>query len=133
MHIGELADRAGLSLRTVRHYDEIGLLRPSGRTEGGFRIYSEEDFVRLTLIRQAHALKFSLEEIGVLLDILAMRRGRRGLMKLEVTQALLAEACRRRTELTDALDRADTLITHLSTRLQRPAQHVRPRKFHQPG
>ena len=43
MHIGELADRAGMSLRTIRHYDEVGLLVPSGRTTGGFRVYTAED------------------------------------------------------------------------------------------
>lgn len=40
MHIGELADRSQMSLRTIRHYDEVGLLKPSGRTEGGFRLYT---------------------------------------------------------------------------------------------
>ena len=40
MHIGELADRTGMSLRRLRHYDEIGLLTPSGRSEGGFRLYT---------------------------------------------------------------------------------------------
>ncbi len=43
MHIGELADRTGLSNRTIRHYDEVGLLHPSGRTEGGFRLYTDTD------------------------------------------------------------------------------------------
>ncbi|WP_309476712.1 MerR family transcriptional regulator [Arthrobacter sp. ISL-95] len=52
MHIGELAHRTALSLRTIRHYDRVGLLHPSARTEGGFRVYSEEDYERLLLIRQ---------------------------------------------------------------------------------
>lgn len=43
MHIGELAERTGLSLRTIRHYDEIGILKASGCTEGGFRIYTTAD------------------------------------------------------------------------------------------
>ena len=38
MHIGEVAERTGLSLRTIRHYDEVGLLPALGRTDGGFRL-----------------------------------------------------------------------------------------------
>ena len=41
MQIGELADRAEMSLRTIRHYDEVGLLTPSGRSDGGFRLYTD--------------------------------------------------------------------------------------------
>jgi len=61
MHIGELAERTGLSLRTIRHYDEVGLLPATGRTEGGFRVYAENDVERLTLIKQMKPLGFSLE------------------------------------------------------------------------
>ncbi|WP_247826284.1 MerR family transcriptional regulator [Arthrobacter antioxidans] len=122
MHIGELADRTGLSLRTLRHYDEVGLLRPSGRTDGGFRVYSEDDFTRLTLIRQARALKFGLDEISVLLDVLTARSGYHGLVELDAMETLLAEACRRRTRLVADLGRADDLITLLSSSLQRPVQ-----------
>jgi MerR family copper efflux transcriptional regulator len=67
MHIGELADRTGLSLRTIRHYDEVGLLKPSGRTEGGFRLYTAVDLERLILIRRMKPLGFSLEEMMTLL------------------------------------------------------------------
>lgn len=67
MHIGELAERTGLSLRTIRHYDEIGLLTPSGRSEGGFRLYTEGDHDRLMLIRRMKPLGYSLEQMGDLL------------------------------------------------------------------
>ena len=70
MHIGELAEKTGLSLRTIRHYDEVGLLKPSGRTEGGFRLYSNEDLSRLLLIRRMKPLGFSLGEMTDLLDII---------------------------------------------------------------
>lgn len=69
MHIGELADRAEMSLRTIRHYDEVDLLRPSGRTEGGFRLYTERDLERLLVIRRMKPLGFSLTEMRDLLDI----------------------------------------------------------------
>ena len=70
MHIGQLAEKTGLSLRTIRHYDEVGLLKPSGRTEGGFRLYSNEDLSRLLLIRRMKPLGFSLGEMTDLLDII---------------------------------------------------------------
>ena len=71
MHIGELAERTGLSLRTIRHYDEVGLLPATGRTEGGFRVYAESDVERLTLIKQMKPLGFSLDEMADILDILS--------------------------------------------------------------
>ena len=71
MHIGELAERTGLSLRTIRHYDEVDLLRPSGRTEGGFRLYTEHDLEQLMLIRRMKPLGFSLEEMREMLSVVA--------------------------------------------------------------
>ena len=70
MHIGELAERSGLSLRTLRHYDEIGLVSASGRTDGGFRLYTEEDFDRLILIRRMKPLGFSLDQMSELLQVI---------------------------------------------------------------
>ena len=69
MHIGQLAERSDMSLRTIRHYDETGLLRPSGRTEGGFRLYTERDLERLLVIRRMKPLGYSLEEMGEVLAI----------------------------------------------------------------
>jgi len=69
MHIGELAEKTGLSLRTIRHYDEVGLLKPTGRTEGGFRLYTHDDLARLMLIRRMKPLGFSLGEMTELLRI----------------------------------------------------------------
>ena len=65
--IGHVASRVGLSLRTVRYYGEVRLAEPSGRTEGGFRLYTEEDIARLQLIKQLKPLEFSLEELRELL------------------------------------------------------------------
>ncbi len=71
MHIGELAERTGLSLRTIRHYDDVGLLPATARTHGGFRVYTENDFERLVVIKQMKPLGFSLEEMAEILGILA--------------------------------------------------------------
>lgn len=65
--IGEVAERVGLSLRTIRYYEEIGLVEPSGRTEGGFRLYTDADVERLRLIRALKPVGMSLETLGELL------------------------------------------------------------------
>jgi DNA-binding transcriptional MerR regulator len=67
MQIGEVAERVGLSLRTIRHYGEVGLIPPSARSKGGFRLYTEGDVARLAFIKRMKPLDFSLEEIGELL------------------------------------------------------------------
>ena len=69
-HIGEVAERTGLSHRTIRYYEEMGLVVPSARTEGGFRLYSEADVERLQLITPMKPLGFSIDEIRELLDAL---------------------------------------------------------------
>lgn len=63
MHIGELAERVGLSLRSLRHWDEVGLVPPSGRTEGGFRLYTAADEARVRVLMRMKPLRFTLEEM----------------------------------------------------------------------
>ncbi|MFE0156770.1 MerR family transcriptional regulator [Nonomuraea sp. NPDC059007] len=58
-----------LSLRTIRHYEEVGLVRPSARSQGGFRLYTEADVARLMVIRRMKPLGFTLEEMGELLAV----------------------------------------------------------------
>ncbi len=70
MQIGEVAEQTGLSLRTIRYYEEVGLVTPSARTTGGFRLYSETDVARLRLIRRMKPLDFSLEEMKDVLGVL---------------------------------------------------------------
>ncbi|MFD7665615.1 MerR family transcriptional regulator [Streptomyces sp. NPDC059788] len=67
MQIGEVAARTELSLRTIRHYEETGLVIPSARSQGGFRLYTEADVARLMVIRRMKPLGFSLEEMRELL------------------------------------------------------------------
>lgn len=70
MHqIGEVADAVGLSLRTIRYYEEVGVVAPSGRTAGGFRLYTDDDIERLRLVKRMKPLNFSLEEMRDLLDV----------------------------------------------------------------
>lgn len=70
MQIGEAAERVGLSIRTIRHYEDAGLVVPSARSEGGFRLYTEPDLDRLRVVRRMKPLGFTLEEMRDLLRIL---------------------------------------------------------------
>jgi DNA-binding transcriptional MerR regulator len=70
MQIGEVAERTSLSLRTIRYYEEVGLVPPSARSAGGFRLYTETDVARLLLIRRMKPLEFSLEEMRDVLELL---------------------------------------------------------------
>lgn len=119
MHIGQLADKTGLSLRTIRHYDEIGLLKASGRTEGGFRLYTPEDHSRLMLIRRMKPLGFSLEEMLELLTIIdTLQGGGADATQPEVRAELdnfIAEALERRHKLQTQLEMADEFLEVLRT------------------
>ena len=118
MHIGELAERTALSQRTIRHYDEIGLLTPSGRSEGGFRLYTEGDLGRLLLIRRMKPLGYSLDQMGDLLRALdgadgvgaAAESARRALNDFRT------DADERRAKLAKQLDAADEFIGLLAAR-----------------
>lgn len=66
--VGHVARAAKVTVRTLHHYDRIGLLRPSGRTAGGYRRYSDADLERLQQILFYRELGFPLEEIAEILD-----------------------------------------------------------------
>ena len=71
--IGRVAEDLGLSIRTLRHWDEVGLVPPSVRSAGGYRLYTADDVDRLRTIRRMKPLGFTLEEMGRLqasLDVL---------------------------------------------------------------
>jgi DNA-binding transcriptional MerR regulator len=70
MQIGELAKKAGVNPKTIRYYEEIGLLPPAPRTDSGYRQYADRDAARLEFIRSAKALGVALEEIK---EVLAFR------------------------------------------------------------
>ncbi|MBT2547193.1 MerR family transcriptional regulator [Arthrobacter sp. ISL-65] len=117
MHIGELADRSQMSLRTIRHYDEVGLLKPSGRTEGGFRLYTERDFTRLLLIRRMKPLGFTLDAMADLLRVIdALETAEPGQGDTDVRSQLngfIEEAAKRRAKLEEQLGMADEFLALL--------------------
>src|SRR5688500_10716567 len=77
LKVGELAKRTGLTVRTLHHYEAVGLLKPSLRTESGHRLFTTTDVARLQQVLSFRQLGFSLEEIRSCL-------GRRGTLPLEV-------------------------------------------------
>jgi DNA-binding transcriptional MerR regulator len=75
--VGELARATGLTVRTLHHYDEVGLMRPAARTAAGHRLYSAEDVRRLYSIVALRGLGFGLPEVSALLDGAESTRVRR--------------------------------------------------------
>ncbi|MCC4250285.1 MULTISPECIES: MerR family transcriptional regulator [Microbacterium] len=117
MQIGELAERTGLSVRTLRHYDEIGLLRPSARSEGGFRLYTDEDESRLLLIRRMKPLGYSLEQMGELLAVVDGLAGAPDDLALRARlDGIREEARARRDALRRQVEAADEFLTQLAAR-----------------
>lgn len=121
MHIGEMAEKSGLSSRTLRHYESIGLIPPTGRSDGGFRVYTGEDLRRLMTIRRMKALDYSTAEMGRLLELLDIVEG--GAPKAERADArteldaMRADARARREKLVRQVERADEFLGILDDRL----------------
>ncbi|MBO0907516.1 MerR family transcriptional regulator [Arthrobacter sunyaminii] len=117
MHIGELAEATGLSLRTIRHYDEVGLLPATTRTEGGFRLYTQSDLERLLVIRSMKPLGFTLEEMAELLRIVDnLATSGEHPDERDKLDAFIAEAKRKRDKLALNLARAEEFIAELGLR-----------------
>lgn len=102
--VGQVADRFGVTVRTLHHYDDIGLLRPSERTTSGYRLYTDADLARLQHVVVYRRLGFALETIADLLDDDADRgtvaehlRRQRGAVMSRLDEL---------TSLVDAIDRA---------------------------
>ena len=115
MHIGEVAARTELSLRSLRHWEEVGLLVPSGRTDGGFRLYTEQDVEKILVIRRMKPLGFSLEEMRAAMDdIEVLREPGAPPVATEAARARLREVQRdageRRHRLVRQLEMADEFI-----------------------
>ena len=129
MHqIGEVAEATGLSLRTIRHYEEVDLVPPSGRTSGGFRLYTEDDIERLQLIKHMKPLEFSLDELR---QLLSARDRLAAEPENEADRAQLLEQLRMFSELAEGrcehlrsqLGAAEAAVTMLH-------QEARPRRSH---
>ena len=126
VQIGQVAERTELSIRTIRHYDDVGLIVPSARSVGGFRLYTEPDVQRLLLVRRMKPLEFTLEQMRELLEAVdtvdddgAARVAR------EQARAVIGDYRRRAGErvevLRTQLERAEELADRLGTLAADPA------------
>lgn len=121
--IGEVAERTGLTRRTLRHYDELGLLVPSERSWGDYRLYTEADLLRLLQVQNLKALGLTLDEIAAALDdpsldATATLRGHLAHLEDQISaQQRLADRLRR---LAESPERSweDVLDTIAAMRLQ---------------
>ncbi|MFE0413840.1 MerR family transcriptional regulator [Streptomyces tendae] len=125
MQIGEVASRTELSLRTIRHYEETGLVVPSARSQGGFRLYSEADVARLMVVRRMKPLGFTLDEMRALLEATdRLDRGDERLPADERAQLLervrgFERAARQRVaDLRTQLARAEEFAATLADRIE---------------
>lgn len=130
LQIGEVAERVGLSLRTVRYYEEVGLVRPSARSDGGFRLYSEDDVQRLLVVKRMKPLGLALEEMTELLEALEQSAypealdlaelsaaatklrdyGERGDERIAALERELAEARKLRLRISERLGRCEAVL-----------------------
>ncbi|MEU4421728.1 MerR family transcriptional regulator [Actinoplanes sp. NPDC024001] len=124
MQIGEAAERVGLSIRTIRHYEEAGLVLPSARSEGGFRLYTEPDLDRLRVIKRMKPLGFTLDEMRDLLTTLdalsdpAVTGGDRAALRERL--ATFHTAARDRVQaLRDQLDMAEGFARQIEEQIDR--------------
>lgn len=100
--VSEAAALAHVTVRTLHHYDEIGLLRPAERSEGGYRLYGGPELERLHQILLWKELGFELDAIGRMLDAPALDRA----SALRAQRELLADEVRRMEAVARAVDRA---------------------------
>ena len=105
--VRQLAGMAGVTVRTLHHYDAVGLLSPSTRTSAGYRLYREEDLLRLQQILFFRELDFPLEQIAAILDDPGFDRVR----ALESHRRLLSEQVGRLQRLLTTVDKTIARLT----------------------
>lgn len=112
--IGQLAERSGVNLETVRYYERIGLMPEPGRTEGGHRMYDEAHRRRLSFIRRGRELGFGIGEIRALLALAEPQRRSCDEVRavasahLQDVRAKIADLARLEALLAGTVDRCDS-------------------------
>ncbi len=120
MQIGELASKCGVRIDTVRYYEKQKLLVPSGRTEGGYRIYSKVALRELRFILRAKSLGFTLKEIQELLTLKIDRENQPCSSVKELAEVKLKDIEEKLTEL-GRMHNALTAITDACCGGEEPA------------
>lgn len=102
--VGEVADLAGVTVRTLHHYDETGLLSPSARTDAGYRLYGPDDVTRLQQVLYYRELGFGLDAIAELLD--------------DPASDPVAHLVEQRRLLTERIDHLEQMVAHIDLNLE---------------
>jgi len=130
--IGELAEKCAVNVRTIKFWEEKGLISPHRRTEGGFRLYRPSEVVRLSFIKDLQAFNYTLAEIGNILrlagpDLGATDADLEGLAPAEIEKlrGALEFLIGRMREVRDASSRVESVF---SRRLRAVSKAVRARK-----
>ena len=111
MRIGKAARRSGMAAKTIRFYEEAGLIEPAPRTEGGYREFGNDDVRRLQFIHRARDLGFSVAEVGRLLSLWSDR----GRASAQVKQLALEHVARIEAKMTELRSMRDAIL-HLAER-----------------
>lgn len=112
LRIGELAARSGVSIDTLRYYDRLGVLRPTGRTEGRFRLYAPDSVARVRFVKHARRHGLTLAQVRELLD-LGGRPGRAQCLRMR--DALAASIADVEQRLVQLAAFRELLASNLST------------------
>ena len=133
LQIGEAAERAALTQRTLRYYEEKGLLSPPTRMDGGFRLYSREDMERIDRIRQLkELLGFSLAEIKEMLEAEDVRLQIKAEWRKDADAEEKIEKWRKAREVTIAqlalidqkMEKMESLREELAERVRKYDEHL---------
>jgi DNA-binding transcriptional MerR regulator len=118
--IGELANRVGLTERTIRYYEELGLLESVKRLDGGVRVYTDDDLRRLKYIRKLKTLGLSLHEMLELENMYRRHRSNRTVLPrlMELLDAHLETLDARMNELRGLRDEIRSYREHVAVRLK---------------
>lgn len=119
--VGQVAERLGVTVRTLHHYDAIGLLVPSEHTATGYRLYTSEDITRLQHVVVYRRLGFALDEIAHLLDDRVATGG----------NAVIAHLRRQRAAVMSRLDEMRELVTALDRALEKEVSGIKLTKEEQ--
>jgi len=110
MNIGTVSEKSGLPAKTIRYYEDIGLIRPD-RRDNGYRDYSAEDVHRLRFLQRSRGLGFSVEECRQLLSLYGDTHRESAEVKA-IAEAKLAEIDRKLSELQDLRDMLRHLVAN---------------------
>ena len=109
--VGRVADLSGVTIRTLHHYDEIGLLSPSGRSAADYRIYEDSDIERLQRILFYRELGFALEEISTIVD--------------DPRTDALGHLCRQRGLLRERIERLSAMVDAIDYEMEARSMDMR--------